>query len=334
MVTTVSASVRHSTAGLMATLAAGLLMTAAGANAAAAFGLGSIADVSKGMQSPQPQARDPELAPARGAQDGVNRPSVGAASESPAPTQAATSEAAPAAGPVEVAKTSPAPAASDAEATADSAGTPSAGSAPLPAPTPDYYAERAKEVLAAEKKGQIKLHPVQTAAPDYDILLCEAGCGAPGLQILSKRLKTEAISAGDPGSKLKSVSLNQGLECLGGCGYGNELDSTGRAAAPRDPGAEAGEWMTTAKPAPKPQAEKIPKIKSVPAPAAGSAVEKPEAMVAPPAAPAPARTAAKSTSPEDWMARINKERAAKKGTHDRAQGDGIGPVAPLKVETQ
>lgn len=378
MVKMVAGAGRQWRAGLMAATAAAFLSTIVGAGPAEAFGLGSINDVIKGMNGRPPQVRNPELGPPKGDQDAGNQPSSDPASEPPgqadrpqagdeparasepprrqqggqpapepaaapaaepppAPTPAAAPEPAPAPAPAEAAKTEPA-AGEPGSKPSESAGNQPGGNAPLPAPTPDYYGERAKEVLAAEKKGQIKLHPVQAAAPDYDILLCEAGCGTPGLQILSKRLKTEAISADAAGEKVKSAALSQGAECIGGCDYGND-GQAGRTAAVHEPADDSGTWMTTSKPA----AGKIPEVKTLPAPEAVPA-DKPAVISAPQAsAPAPAKTASKAAPSDDWMARINKERAARKA--GQAQGAAIGrdnvpdaapdtPVVPLKGETQ
>lgn len=357
MVTTDSAAGRSSRAGLMAALAAGLILTAADAGPAGAFGLGSIGDIVKGMTSPPPPAHKPEKGAQQGEQDGASEPPSAPASEPPARTEGPRADEGPApssvapnhdlpsarqreqaAAPANDGRPQPLsanPSAAPTQAAApeahdatepDNAGTAPAGIAQLPAPTPDYYAERAKEVLAQEEKGQIKLHPVQLAAPDYDITLCEAGCSAPGVQILSKRLKSEAVSVGDPGSKLKSAALDQGPDCLGGCTYSNDVPA-GHSASGRKADGEAGAWLTTT----KPRTGESPE----PAPVASPAVvpaETPGALVAP--SPAPAKAASKMAAPEDWMARINRERAAKKVGQEKRQGDGIGPVAPLKVETQ
>jgi hypothetical protein len=147
----------------------------------------------------------------------------------------------------------------------------------------DFYGERAKEVLAEEQKTAIKLNPLQIAAPDYDVLICEAGCqNGPG--ILAKRLKVQSPSAtADRGTNDRFIS-QKSAECRGGCyDSGPRLSGLGMgrsALTPRVLGGEAGTWMTTVTPE--------------------------KSAAAAPAKPAPG---AKKGLRDDWMARINRERS-------------------------
>ena len=328
-----------------ASLSAAALAASLPAGPAAAFGLGSLSEVTNTMEGQQGRAlpaNDP-AAPAKKVDGALPAPDQDAAAPKLPEGAAATPEAAapdsqpapvhlnkveaaapvPAVAPVQ----SPAPVAAapgvqpmampgkNPAASAPAGGVTARGGAPAasanravasPAPavaetqakkpaapsgpSKDYYAERAKEVLAQEKKGSIRLHELQTAAPDYDILLCEAGCKIAGAQILTKKLKTQAVSA-DGRALVKAdapvvpspVAPGKSPECVGGCSdrqMGMTNISAGGSSTPRVMGEAAGSWMTSV-------------------------------------APTHAKPAAKKASAEDWMARINRERdAAKPATSD------------------
>ena len=84
--------------------------------------------------------------------------------------------------------------------------------------------EHAKQVLAAEGSNIVVLHPLQAAAPDYNIVVCEAGCGAQGPHIVYKIAKTlirsvalDAKLARDPALHfvpLKEIASNIQYCCL------------------------------------------------------------------------------------------------------------------------
>ena len=160
------------------------------------------------------------------------------------------------------------------------------GPSAAPDKAADYYDQRAKEVLAEEGKTATKYSPLQLAAPDYDIMVCEAGCDN-GPRVMTRQLKSLARSVAPPKVPVPadSIILKQ-AECVGGC-----FDSpwrTGMAGgrhqqtAARAIGVDAGNWMTS---------------------------------VSPQAGAAPASVAARLASKpsrDDWMTRINRERETDK----------------------
>ena len=250
------------------------------------------------VAQPMPQPMNAAAAPsAASLQAPVATPSAAAASMPAAPgaqpmPQPMNAAAAPA--------TANAPKTPAAAAPANAAAGKQALKPAIPAdPTKDYYAERAKQVLADEKKGTIKLHPLQLAAPEYDVTLCEAGCKSGGTQILSKELKSKAVSAdGRALPKDDAAPIVQGAECVGGCKH-DEMAMMNTSAAgsttPRVMGEQAGTWMTSV------------------------ARDK----------PAMSKPAAKKASAEDWMARINRERVEKPAQSEMpAPAANQNPAAP------
>ncbi len=138
--------------------------------------------------------------------------------------------------------------------------------------------DRAKEVLAQENKQTVVLNPLQTASPDYNIVVCEAGCGAKGQHVVYKALKSQPRSAT-------------------------------ASATPVILPADAATWTSAS-------GAKIQPLNAIPS--------RPPAAVATSQPTAPSAEAAKPTSPasrEDWLARINRERAADKPATET-------PVAP------
>ena len=321
------------TAAIGLTLAA--IVSSLSVHPAAAFGLGSLSEVDKTLsaaQSPPKVLKDGAAGakkmdgtlPAPDATAQMPKPAADAATApsaaTPAPLvpPAATASQTPAqvAAPAKaapVAQPMPQPMnAAAAPATANAPKTPAAAAPAnaaagkqalkpaIPAdPTKDYYAERAKQVLADEKKGTIKLHPLQLAAPEYDVTLCEAGCKSGGTQILSKELKSKAVSAdGRALPKDDAAPIVQGAECVGGCKH-DEMAMMNTSAAgsttPRVMGEQAGTWMTSV------------------------ARDK----------PAMSKPAAKKASAEDWMARINRERVEKPAQSEMpAPAANQNPAAP------
>jgi hypothetical protein len=193
--------------------------------------------------------------------------------------------------------------------------------------------ERAKHILAAEKSPGGKLHPLQLAAPDYNIVVCEAGCGTQGAYVVYRIAKTGVRSV-VLDAKVSDRSITKNADCQGGC----EGNRTGRSSAVAPTvgtlPAETGNWMTApvAQPTAKaaPMASITPPVlaapvdlrpvatDATPAPVAPTVIETPKPVAsAAPAAPeaAPHADAGKPATPgsrEDWLARINRERAADK----------------------
>jgi len=162
-------------------------------------------------------------------------------------------------------------------------------------PTPDYYGERAKKLLESERKSKDMPHPLQLAAPDYDVMVCVAGCMEQGSHVVSKRLKSTTVSAMAPvaaPSAPGSVSGGTGVACIAGCGTpvkgSGKQASASTEGAPLRLGSAAGDWLTT----------------TVSTPNAPAAV--------PPSQTAAVKPAGKTVSTDDWMARINRDRAQAK----------------------
>jgi hypothetical protein len=161
----------------------------------------------------------------------------------------------------------------------------------------DFYGDRAKGLLIEEKKASTKLSPFQVAAPDYDVMVCEAGCqNGPG--VVSKRLKSAAPSAtADKGTTERQLLLKS-AECRGGC-YDGLPRMSGLGMGQRSQvrpvlGADAGSWMTTVNP------------------------EKPTDT-------APGSTNKKR---ENWMSRINRERSPDNLPGALTKGAAVQPEAP------
>ncbi|MEQ1696789.1 MAG: hypothetical protein ABL901_13200 [Hyphomicrobiaceae bacterium] len=164
---------------------------------------------------------------------------------------------------------------------------PSSPSAPAPAPVqvviPNNAGisdeERAKQILANEQRGtKPKLHQLQTQSPDYNIVICEAGCGDSRAHIVYKKPLAAVRSVlADPAAA--NAPLTKKAECRGGC----DANPIGKQAslgsgAPALLNDTAGSWMTTVEPTP--------------------------------VATTRAKSQAGKSLKEDWMARINRDRAA------------------------
>jgi hypothetical protein len=148
----------------------------------------------------------------------------------------------------------------------------------------DDYDKRAKDILANEKSidDPSRLHPLQAAAPDYLVTVCEAGCGATGTHVVTKLSKSLTLT-GRPDLTSAVVNPSNPGKCIGGCYSSSSRMSLGAqlsTVAPKTLGPGAGQWMTTV-----------------------TKTDAPE----PAANPAPSKA-----SRDDWMARINRERDAEK----------------------
>jgi len=156
----------------------------------------------------------------------------------------------------------------------------SATGAPVEGPTDE---ERAQRILAEEKRGVGKLHPLQTSEPGFSIVVCEAGCGDAKPHIIYKR-PVAAVRSASAESATPSSPASNSIECRGGCPSDRATSIMG--TKPNLLNDSAGSWMTTVTP------------------------DAPQAAVAPPAnIPKPQ---ASKVNREDWMTRINRERAANK----------------------
>jgi len=168
----------------------------------------------------------------------------------------------------------------DQAANAEAQPSSSATGAPVEGPTDD---ERTQRILAEENRGVGKLHPLQTSAPDFSIVVCEAGCGDAKPHIIYKR-PIAAIRSASAESATPSSPASNSIDCRGGCPSDRATSITG--AKPNLLNDSAGSWMTTVTP------------------------DAPQAALAPPAT-VPKPQASKANR-EDWMTRINRERAASK----------------------
>ena len=153
--------------------------------------------------------------------------------------------------------------------------------------------ERAKNILAAEGSNVVKLHPLQLAAPDYDMVVCEAGCGPKGPHVVYKVAKTLVRSV-TLDAKLPEPTVTKNADCQGGCEDNGTRSATSTTTGPAPssltPG--TGDWMTA--PANQPPAKPATIAPSAQAP---SAPQKPIAAIAPPAAAPPLATATPAPTP-------------------------------------
>ncbi len=140
---------------------------------------------------------------------------------------------------------------------------------------------RAQAVINGEQK-QAPPHPLQVAAPNENVIVCEAGCGDARAHVVYSEPKTalRSVVADAPGSA--TALTGKTAECRGGCAYpGLSRSQPGFAMSslggPRGVNPELGAWMTSV----------------------SAAVE------------APAAAPVKKSLREDWLARINREREAK-----------------------
>jgi hypothetical protein len=278
----------------------------------AAFGLmtgiAAISSVAVAQTAPKPPVVDTEKS-----EDGAppetpaseTRGSETPESETPA---SETSDSAPAAErPASASEEAAAPVgradpAVAAGAPAVAAGEPTASSAPAPAPQQAEAAPAAVPDPATAKKAEpdgrttVRLNPLQTARPDRNIVVCEAGCG--GTRVVYDGANSAPVS-----EAASAIAPQVNASCRGGCyasppghtwaGYDQTRGVTVSVTAPRLLGGE-GQWMTSGTPS------------SAAAP--GISI-KPGIMAAPEATP---QTKPAKVKRDDWMARINREREADK----------------------
>ena len=149
--------------------------------------------------------------------------------------------------------------------------------------------ERAKQLLAAEARAGSALHPLQQAAPDYSIIVCEAGCGDEQAHVVTKRPKS-ALHPVNVGPQWDAATATRAGECKGGCVYpasGLMAPQVGASVL----NSHSGAWLTSTEPATKSVTIKL-------SPRAGKQLR------------------------EDWMARINREREPAK---EEAKPDAAEP---------
>lgn len=216
------------------------------------------------------------------------------ASNEPAP-QASAPAPEPAREPAPVAASEPVP-----------ADAPASAMAPSAAPAPEATKEARTEIPGRDSEGRLlaRLHPLQSARPNRNIVVCEAGCD--GTRVIYDGPR--AVAGGDVSEN--GAAFNS--TCKGGCyanppgqswaGYDRSRAAdvaNGSAPAPRLLDGE-GRWLSNlaqGNEAPGSQASGV-RSGIVPVPASGERAAnpgKPEAR-----------------KRDDWMARINSERKAER----------------------
>ena len=233
-------------------------------------GFGSSAHEASPSEPNSADIKTAQATPDRPVIEQPGAPTMAKPANEPAPASAPSGEPAPASAPV------------------------TAEAAPVEPPKPvDPMADddRTKKILADENRGVGKLHPLQTSNPDYNIVVCEAGCGDAKPHIIYQRPVASIRSAlAEP--KTPSLPSAKSAECRGGCDGGpTERTRSVTGSAPSFLNDAAGNWMTAVEPT----------LKSEPKSATPAA----------PSAPA-IKPQASTAGREDWMARINRERAAAK----------------------
>ena len=175
-----------------------------------------------------------------------------------------------------------------------------------PSPAATFEDERAREVLALEQKQAGQAHPLQLARPNDNVIVCEAGCGGSKAHVISIQPKALMVSlAADPAAASTPVVEATGT-CFAGCGQARlRAQAVSRPVEP----AERLESKATGQASHAPIA---PAVTAVP-----SVVPTPWAPTVVPAA---------RGSREDWMARINRDRASRPGKS--AEASEVGPAGP------
>jgi len=274
----------------------------------AAFGLMTgivaISSVAVAQTAPKPPVVDTEKSEAGAPPEtpasearGSETPASETSNSAPAAERpASTSEAAAPVGRADPAVAAGAPVA------AAGAAEPTASSAPAPTPQQAEAAPVAVPDPATAKKtdpdgrASVRLNPLQTARPDRNIVVCEAGCGGT-------RVVYDGANGGPVSEAAGAVAPPVNASCRGGCyasppghtwaGYDQTRGVTVSVSAPRLLDGE-GQWMTSATPS---------------SPATPGISIKPGIMAAPEATP---HTKPAKVKRDDWMARINREREADK----------------------
>lgn len=165
---------------------------------------------------------------------------------------------------------------------------------------------RTQKILADESRNSAKLHPLQTSEPNFNIVVCEAGCGDAKPRIVY-RLPAASVRSASAETATPTSPVATSAECRGGCDGGPaRRPSSVTGAAPGMLNSSAGEWLTATPPA----------APAAPAPKAAIATAAPESSQAQPQGGKASRS--------DWMARINRERAAAKEQPSSAS-DAVSP---------
>lgn len=223
---------------------------------------------------------------------------------------------------------------------ADTAASGTAGVGPIAAPPATAAAGQATEAAPA-KPGRdangrrvIRLHPLQQARPERNIIVCEAGC--EGTKVVFDGARTRPASEAPATERAHAINAR----CEGGCypnapGFTNAGYVHGQVAAatpglaPRLLDQNGGRWLTVVIP------------RDVPAqavPAAAGKTSGGTSGAAKPTADATVGTkttggtgTAKPVKRDDWMARINRARAEERSGPPAASTPGAGsgsePVA-------
>lgn len=232
---------------------------------------------------------------------GTNEPAPQASA--PAPETAQEMAKAPASQTAPVAASEPAP---------DAA--PQSAMAPPIATEPEFTKEAAAETKGRDSEGRLltRLHPLQSARPNRNIVVCEAGCD--GTRVIYDGPR--AVAAGDVSEK--GAAFNS--TCKGGCyanppgqawaGYDRSRAAdmpNGSTPAPRLLDGE-GRWLSN-------------EIQGNEAPVSSQASGVRSGILP---VPAGGDRAAKSAKPEarkrdDWMARINSERKSERAGSSQQQ---------------
>ena len=191
-----------------------------------------------------------------------------------------------------------------------------------PTDTPDEFGRRAQQVLKAEKIND-KPHPLQAQYPDYNVVVCEAGCG-PGGKIVYKEKKglrtpidtAEMVpSAARAGGDVPASSSN--ILCVAGCGDSKKVYRGVERLAGSEARAPAPKTAAVASPEAAPQSTTpAPRVSALADAKSGKWI-----TTVAPVAPAAAGDAASAFEPRvkkvkqvsgsgEWLAKINSERTA------------------------
>lgn len=88
----------------------------------------------------------------------------------------------------------------------------------------DYYTQRAKRTLEAEKRATVEPHPLAAHYPGMDIVVCEAGCTAGrGAQVVAARkrddpiVKSEGFMVATSANAADLAPATGAAACIAGC---------------------------------------------------------------------------------------------------------------------
>jgi hypothetical protein len=126
-----------------------------------------------------------------------------------------------------------------------------ASPAPEAAPQADYYTRRAENVIKAEKKAATAPHPLASAHPGFDVVVCEAGCPIGQTpEIVFARRETERektatlgemVTTSSDASAKPADAAESNLACIAGC--------YNKTAAAEIPDNASTPWSTSIAPA-------------------------------------------------------------------------------------